>query len=74
MKLRTFGDRLRTNCAAEIAVFIAGGLAGAVAHSMNQNGGDAYFGGFFTGVAMCSLVLSVSSAILKLKDGPVPRP
>ncbi|EDT05840.1 hypothetical protein BamIOP4010DRAFT_0577 [Burkholderia ambifaria IOP40-10] len=55
-------------------MFIAGGLAGAVAHSMNQNGGDGYFAGFFTGVAMCALVLSVSSAILKLKDGPVPRP
>lgn len=67
MKIGTFGDRLLANCCAELAVFNAGGLAGAVAHAVIQSGGDTYFAGFFAGVSMCAIVLSVSSAIPKLK-------
>ena len=67
MKTVTVSDRLLANCGAELAVFIAGGLAGFAARAVNQIGGDTYVAGFFAGVSMCAFVLSVSSAIAKLK-------
>jgi hypothetical protein len=67
MTIGTFSDRILASCGAELAVFIAGGLAGAVAHAVIQSGADTYFAGFFAGVSMCALVLSVLSAIPKLK-------
>ncbi|MBA9859238.1 hypothetical protein [Ralstonia insidiosa] len=67
MKFQTFSDRLLANCAVEIATFIGGLLAVAIANWLNNGSGNDFAAGFLDGVATCALISSVTSAIPKLK-------
>lgn len=67
MKIRSFSDRLFTDCGAEFVVFLVGGIAAKIAHTLFLRGGDGYFSGVFCGVSLCAVVLSVLSAIRKMK-------
>lgn len=68
MKIRSFSDRLLTDCDAELVVFLVGGIAATIAHVLFLSSADGYFSGFFCGVSMCAVVLSVLSAIRKMKQ------
>lgn len=55
MKIRSFSDRLFTDCGAEFVVFLVGGIAAKIAHTLFLRGGDGYFSGFFAGCRCAQL-------------------